>query len=48
MTLGRSLDSARRERWGVIRRPGWTDLGEPNRVRLVEQGASRQLDPLVA
>ncbi len=26
----------------------WTDLGEPNRVRLVEQAASRQLDPLVA
>jgi mannose-1-phosphate guanylyltransferase len=26
----------------------WTDLGDPRRVRLVEQGTSRQLDPLVA
>ncbi len=26
----------------------WTDLGDPQRVRRVEQGPSRQLDPLVA
>jgi mannose-1-phosphate guanylyltransferase len=26
----------------------WADLGDPHRVRLVERGASRQLDPQVA